>query len=229
MLFDLHVHSYYSRDSANKPSLLLKIAKKKGIGFAITDHNSTKAWEEYKKENLNYKVPLVFGEEIKIYKNGAMLGELLAYFLQEEVQAGEAESVLDSLKSQDAIISIAHPFDWFRPPLFGSKNRFDFLKEHVHAVECFNSRCFTGRPNKNAQKFADENMLAATAGSDAHFPAEFGNALIETDANSLEEFRRKFSRNKISALSRLSPKKYHFYTKCIKSGWMKKEDFFKEP
>ncbi|PIU21066.1 MAG: histidinol-phosphatase [Candidatus Diapherotrites archaeon CG08_land_8_20_14_0_20_34_12] len=226
MLFDLHVHSYYSKDSANKPLLLLKIAQKKGIGFAITDHNSTQGWDEFKKENLQYKIPLIYGEEIKIYRNGSLMGELLAYFLQEEIKFGEVEEVLDALKAQGALISIAHPFDYTRPPLLAPTKELDLLKQNVHAVECFNSRCYTGRPNKRARHFAEENMLSVTAGSDAHFPAEFGNALVETEANSLEEFRKKFSKNKISSLCKLSPKKFHIYTKLIKSGFWKKEKFF---
>jgi len=229
MLLDLHVHSYYSRDSANKPAILLKLAKKKGIGFAITDHNTCKGWDEFKKENLKYKIPLIFGEEIKIYKNDSLIGELLAYFLQEEVQPDEVEVVLDKLKQQDALISIAHPFDYTRPPLLAPTKELDLLKQNVHAVECFNARCWTNRPNKRAQDFAEENMLGITAGSDAHFQEEFGNGLVETEANSLEEFRKKFSKNKLSGLCRLSPKKFHVYTKIVKSGWLEKEKFFKDP
>lgn len=228
MLLDMHVHSYYSRDSANKPLILLKKAKKLGTGLAITDHNSCKSWQEFRQENSKYSVPLIYGEEIKVYRNDELLGELLGYFLQEEIPAGDLDVVLDKLNEQDAIISIAHPFDYLRSPMFQATKGLDYLKEKVHAVEAFNSRCYFKSFNKKAQDFAEQNALAITAGSDAHFPNEFGNALVETDANSLEEFRKQFSKNRIYAKSKLSGIKCHLYTKLVKQGLMKKERFFNE-
>lgn len=228
MLLDMHVHSYYSRDSANKPALLLKKAKKLGIGLAITDHNNCGAWAEYREENLKYNVPLIYGEEIKIYRNGEYLGELLGYFMQEEIKSTDLDCVLDALKQQDAIISIAHPFDYLRSPLFQTTKELDYLKKKVHAIEAFNSRCYLEIFNKKAQDFAKRNALAFTAGSDAHFLYELGNGLLENDANSLEEFRKNLKKSRISMTSRLSGIKCHIYTSLVKRGIVRKEHFFKD-
>lgn len=214
MKFDLHVHSCYSHDAVNSLGELLKLAKEKCIGFAITDHNNCNAWNDLKKLNKQYKahkVPIIFGEEIRVYEGKELLGELLAYFLQETVQKGQLIEVLENLKEQDAVISIAHPFDKLRAPLFSGAKRLDFLKKEVHAVEVFNARCYFNSFNRKAEKFALGNKLAFTAGSDAHFPEEFGNALVELQGITEEEWRKSllFCNNFSGKLSR---KRVHLFT-----------------
>lgn len=220
MKFDLHVHSYYSPDAVNSLEELLLIAKQKNMGFAITDHNNCNSFSSLKKLSKEAGVQVIFGEEIKVFENQTLLGELLAYFVQEEVKEGELMEVLDKLKEQDAIISLAHPFDYLRDPLFSSTKKLDFLKKKVHAVEVFNSRCYFERFNKKAEDFARKNKLAFTAGSDAHFLQEFGNAFVELHGTSEEELRKSMLSCK-NFSGKLSKKRVHLYTALRKYNFIK--------
>ena len=41
MIYDLHVHSKYSRDSILSPEKIISVAKRKKLdGVAVTDHNT---------------------------------------------------------------------------------------------------------------------------------------------------------------------------------------------
>lgn len=217
MKFDLHVHSHYSHDASNSPAKLLKLAKETETGFAITDHNNCDAWSELKKLNSKHKAPLIFGEEIKVFEGKQFVGELLGYFLQKPVQSNQLFEVLDELKAQGAVISIAHPFDVLRPPLVTGFKKLDSIKKKVHAVEVFNSRCYKNSFNIKAEEFARKNKLAFTAGSDAHFSQEFGKAFVELKGNSEEEWRNSLKKCH-SFSGTLSKKRVHLYTFLQKHG-----------
>ena len=52
-IMDMHYHTKYSADSIASPSLIVKKAKKLGIGVAVTDHNTIKGAQEmwkYRKD-----------------------------------------------------------------------------------------------------------------------------------------------------------------------------------
>ncbi|MDZ4159967.1 MAG: PHP-associated domain-containing protein, partial [Anaerolineaceae bacterium] len=115
---------------------------------------------------------VIVGVEIKTNK-----GELLAYFVQEEVPSGlEPAETIRLLKQQGAVISVSHPFDPHR-----SGWGMDDLKElipHVDAIEVFNARSLSGSYNRAAADFARAANLSPTAGSDAHILAEIGGAVV---------------------------------------------------
>ena len=50
------------------------------------------------------------------------------------------------------------------------------------AIEVYNSRLFTGRANRQAERFAETRGLPMTAGSDAHISEMVGQAVTEVDA-----------------------------------------------
>ena len=64
MKLDMHFHSNYSPDSITLPETALKIAKKKGLTLAITEHNITSSWPVFKKLSKEIGVEVIFGEEI---------------------------------------------------------------------------------------------------------------------------------------------------------------------
>ena len=65
---DLHLHSIYSGDSLIKPENAIKYAKKKGLdGFAITDHETLKAYNLLIKRKQYEDFIIIPGMEIATF------------------------------------------------------------------------------------------------------------------------------------------------------------------
>ena len=181
---ELHCHTYHSIDSLMLPHEILKRLDEKRIDrIAITDHNSIGGALE-----LAELAPgrVIVGEEVKTTE-----GELLGYFVQEEVPRGlSPEEAIQALRDQGAFISVAHPFDTERASHWG-KERLRELLPSLDGIEVFNSRILQSNANKVAAAFADEHNLLVTAGSDAHIVREIGQTTMVcpdfTDANSMRE------------------------------------------
>jgi predicted metal-dependent phosphoesterase TrpH len=228
MLFDLHLHSRFSVDALTKPSTIVKICKRKGIGFALTDHNNMGAY----KGNNNIKqlakkesVFLIPGEEIKVLNNKkdrSCVGEVIGYFLNEPIIPSTFEEILDDVKSQDALLSCPHPFDWPR------KNFKAFSREwkHFDSMEIYNARAYYQGLNKKSEEFflSDEvrGNLAALGVSDAHTPEEIGNGLTEIDAVNEDEFRKEIKKCRTNVVANGKAKLWHhFQTQMARKRWMK--------
>ncbi|MCD6414962.1 MAG: PHP domain-containing protein [Candidatus Diapherotrites archaeon] len=196
MRLDLHVHTWYSKDGVSPPKKIIKAVTKKrekGLldGIAITDHDMTKAWKDFR--NLGF--PVVFGEEIKTPR-----GEILGLFLNEEITSREPMEVLDEIHSQDGLAVFAHPFDKYRK---GFRKPEEFAKR-IDGVEAFNSRMRTPGGNEKARRFAGAHNLPITGGSDAHIRWEIGNAFTEAKADNLESFKKALKRGKTHVFGRNS-------------------------
>ena len=164
------------------------------MGFAVTDHNTCDAWPSLKKYAKGYGVEFVQGEEIRTYHQGKYIGELIGYFMNEPVEPGPYGAVLDELLDQGALISIAHPFDILRSPLFkkpllSDKTVWKEVNKKVHALEGFNARATLKSFNKKAVYHAHSYKKAITGGSDAHIPEELGRGYTLCDGNSAEDLR----------------------------------------
>ncbi len=218
MKLDLHLHSANSIDSVNSEKTIVETCKKKGIGFALTDHDSIAGWNKAESSAKKLDVPFIRGEEILILENGRILGEVIGLFMEDFVKNGNVFDVLDDLKKQDALVTVPHPFDSFRKGLFCNieKSEWNAVVKKIDAVEVFNGRVHLKRFNSRAQKFAEEKKLGKTAGSDAHTPEEIGNAFIECNASSLEECRGLIKKGKISFSGKIAPLKAHFLTQLAK-------------
>ena len=66
-------------------------------------------------------------------------------------------------------------------------------------------------------KFAKENKLSVTGGSDAHFPRELGRGYAISNAETPEELRLEIIRGKTSAGGRLSTPFVHVLTQIAKN------------
>jgi len=187
MKIDLHCHSFYSKDALSSPEKLLKTALKKGLdGIAITDHNTTKAWPEAKNLAEKMGLKIVFGEEIKTKRNGKVVGDILGLFLKEEIKSRELFQVIKEIKLQGGIVIVPHPFHF--PEHF--KENLEKILPLIDGLEVFNARMPFPFFDKKAFAFAQKHNLAITAGSDAHFHSEVGNAYtIVERAKNLEEFK----------------------------------------
>lgn len=218
MKLDLHNHSKYSPDAITEPKHMLWLAQQQNTGLAITDHHTLNAWPEFKELNKKFQVPIIFGEEIKIYNDSKKcVGEIIALFVQELVKPGPVHRVIDDLQAQDALMSIAHPFD----PL---RNNCKVLEEIVHRVDCievFNSRMNWKGPNEKAQAYAKKWKKGFTAGSDSHIPFEFSHACIEVQSNDLEDARKEIRKGAVSFSGVLTNPIAHVYTQLAKRNLIK--------
>jgi predicted metal-dependent phosphoesterase TrpH len=165
---EFHCHTVFSRDSSNRIHALIASARARGIDkLAITDHN-TIAGALVAKELAPDLI--IVGEEILTQQ-----GELLAYFLTEEIPARlSADETIARLQAQGAFIAVPHPFDhhrhgWQLPDLLR-------ILPQVDAIEVFNARSFRPSLNDKALFFTREHGLPAIAGSDAHGLVELGFA-----------------------------------------------------
>ena len=216
MKLDLHVHSHYSADCFTKPRDLAKKAYMHDIGFAITDHDTTKGWRKFKQLSKEFKVPIVFGKEIKVNFHGHFAGELLLLFMQEDIKSNDLFDILDFAKETDALLVVPHPFDFLRM-------RFKYwriLKKEFPlkklAFEIFNARCYFDIFNEIAERFAIRNNLLISAGSDAHLIEELGNALVIGEANSLSEMRKLLKKGNVSVIGKSSPNLVHLKSFLLK-------------
>jgi predicted metal-dependent phosphoesterase TrpH len=168
---DFHCHTRYSKDCLiDLPSLLLACDRKGLDKVALTDHNTIAGARE-----AMHLAPgrFIAGEEIMTSQ-----GELLAFFVQEEVPAGlPAHQTVDLLRSQGAFISVSHPFDRFRKGHWRLVDLIDIVPL-IDAIEMFNSRCLMPQDNLKAIVFAQQHHLLGTVGSDAHSLGEVGAATL---------------------------------------------------
>lgn len=181
---ELHSHTNYSPDSMIRLERLPEICRQKGIDkVAITDHNTAKGALQAARLFPMLVIP---GEEVATTK-----GELLAWYIQEEVPAGlEPEEAIRRLRAQGAVIGVSHPFDRHRS---GAWKREDLLSivDLVDAIEVLNARCVHDEDNDQAVVFAEEHGKIKTAGSDAHLRPEHGQAYMQMGpfTNNAEGFR----------------------------------------
>ena len=183
MLAELHCHTRYSSDSLVLPARLLEVCRRRGIDkVAITDHNTIEGALEAARLDPDR---VIVGEEIKTLK-----GELIAYFVREEIPPGlEPEDAIERLRSQGAFISVSHPLDRMRSKAWSIDDLRGILPL-VDALEVFNARNWCSRSNRRAACLAAEYGKLGTAGSDAHTYAEIGRATMRMpDFHNVDEFR----------------------------------------
>lgn len=194
---ELHCHTVCSQDSSNHLPQLIEAARQRGISrLAITDHN--KIGCALKAREMDPEL-IVVGEEILTQS-----GELLAYFLEEEIPARlPAMQVIERLKAQGAFIAVPHPFD-IRRHGWGSKKLLEILP-YIDALEVFNARCLRKSLNSKCMQFAQQHKVLMQAGSDAHSLVELGLATVQLPVfNNPEELREALRSGRISG-SLLSP------------------------
>lgn len=168
---ELHLHTHASKDSLITPQKLLEHCARAGIDrVAVTDHNSI---DGALAAHALAPDRVIVGEEIETTQ-----GELLGYFMTECVPAGlEPMAAIERLRTQGAVISVSHPFDRTRSANW-SDDQLLVITPYVDAIEVFNARCFTNKPNRLAAAFAREHSLLRTVGSDAHSLLEIGRASL---------------------------------------------------
>lgn len=164
---DFHVHTCYSSDGRIKLDELASISKKIGVIPAITDHNNISAHSEFRK----FQAPFIPGEEIETAQ-----GDFIGLFMSEPVKKGvDFYEALDAIRAQGAIPYAPHMFDALRPGLVKEE-----YGKAADIIEVFNARSFA-RFDKKAEEFAKREGKLMAAGSDSHYPYEFGTTYTELD------------------------------------------------
>lgn len=165
--FDLHVHSFFSKDAASHPHDLIATARARGLsGIAITDHDTCEAHEFLK----NYAVPdgflLVPGVEVST-AHGHMLCLGATLPCMRGVPAAE---VLAAIKAVGGLAVPAHPFDHWRAGIRAPV--LDTLD--IEVLEVFNAAVVSRKFNDRAREYAARRGLKMLASSDAHHASAVG-------------------------------------------------------
>lgn len=199
---ELHSHTHASGDCLMRPADILRTCERKGIHrLAVTDHNTISAALEMRRLAPER---VIVGEEIMTTQ-----GELLGYFLKEEIPAGlsPAETIA-RLRAQGAAISISHPFDRLRKGAWREADLAAIIGL-VDAIEVFNARCIYAEDNARALAFAQAHGKPGTVGSDAHTHLELGQATLSMErADNAAELIAGFANGQ--ARTRLSSPFIHF-------------------
>jgi predicted metal-dependent phosphoesterase TrpH len=173
---ELHAHTHASGDCLMRPADIVRTCQQKGIDrLAITDHNTIRGALELRERAPDL---VIVGEEILTTQ-----GELLGYFVKEEVPPGLSPAdTIARLRVQGAAISVSHPFDRLRK---GAWREADLaaIAPLVDAIEIFNARCIFPEDNDRALVFAREHGKLGAVGSDAHCHRELGRAVLRVGHN----------------------------------------------
>jgi len=207
---DLHVHTHYSLCSALKPGSIEKIALRRGLDMvAVTDHNTLRGARAVAACARSIKI--IAGEEIR-----TACGELIGYFLQEEIPPGlSPQETIGEIRKQGGVVSVPHPFDRLR----SSRMRQDALAaiiNKIDMIETFNARDILTQADGRLLARAREAGVVPVASSDAHLGIEIGRAYVIIDDFSSP---REFLQNLRSAgqIARKSPLWVHLATKIIRA------------
>ncbi|MFX0084897.1 MAG: PHP domain-containing protein [Candidatus Hodarchaeota archaeon] len=202
---EFHCHTKYSKCSNLEPRQILQICKARGLrGVMICDHDTIKGILAFKKI-LKSEDDFILIPGIEIATNR---GEIIGAWIEEMPSSNEFPEVAEKIREQDGMVILPHPFDKMRRSVF--KYREDDLR-YIDAVEVLNSRCIWPNANKKALKFAKINSLLMSAGSDAHFASEIGNAWISFNGNTSEEMKRVFKLGKTIYGGKTAPFSLFFY------------------
>ncbi|MFX0184483.1 MAG: PHP domain-containing protein [Candidatus Hodarchaeota archaeon] len=205
---DFHCHTKYSKCSNLEPKSILKVCQKNNLqGIMICDHDTIKGVEAFKGllsgDKRATDFILIPGVEILTDQ-----GEILGAFIEKMPSTSIFPDVAEEIREMGGRVIIPHPYDKFRRKVFKLAN--SNLK-FIDAIEVFNSRCIIPKGNKKALKFAEENSLLKTAGSDAHFAVEIGQAGITFNGTTLGEFREQFESGNTSYFGKSSPMITHLH------------------
>jgi hypothetical protein len=212
MKVDFHVHTCYSGDSLTSLEAVIEACRKRGLGkVAITDHNTIAG-----ALALSEMAPdlVIVGEEIK-----TDVGEIIAYFLKEEVPKGlPVREAIARVRERGGVVGVSHPLDRLRREAMGLTHLLSVI-EQVDLLEVFNARTTFPSDNRRALDLAREWGLLATAGSDAHIAWEIGHAYVEMPAfNDKDEFLRSLAQGQI--VGRLTTPLIHLASTWAK--WIKR-------
>lgn len=184
---DMHLHTYRSFDSLNRPADLLEAAKRLGLDrLIVTDHNEISGALELRSMDPER---IIVGEEVKTREGVDVIG----IFVRELIPKGTpARETAERIREQGGVVYIPHPFDSSR---VRTTDVLESIGDLIDVVEVHNARCFPRTLNDRAHAWATEKGKLMGCGSDAHTIRELGRGFVEVPA---------FEPNRDSLLNALS-------------------------
>jgi predicted metal-dependent phosphoesterase TrpH len=210
---DMHFHTDRSMDSLARIDLVLKKAKKLGVGVAMTDHNEVAGGLRFAKNRQG--VLVIPGVELTSSEGT----HTILYFGTRRECEDWSRRVLAPLKKKDpfrlpatteelyeraqpynAVVCAPHPFGTGAVGV----HKIHVTKKMVRlidAVEGINAYV-THAMNTRAIQWADRIKKPVTAGSDGHVLAELGQALTFCQAHDAHEFLDEIQRGHCIAMGK---------------------------
>ena len=167
---DLHVHTYYSRDSSITLKEVVAYSKKRGLdGVAITDHNIIKGALRLKTRDMI----VVPGIEISTL-NGHLLGINVKTLIPAKL---DIEETINRIHDAGGIAVAPHPFSFYKSPPSRQITSYDAIE--VMNASSMPFQLFTSL----SKRFAVRKGLPQTGGSDSHYAPEIGAAYTVVEAD----------------------------------------------
>lgn len=193
MEIDTHMHSLYSPDSRSKPEVMVQRAVAVGLrAIAVTDHNTLEGSMSARR-CAEGRIIVIPGEELKTEK-----GDLIALFIEQEIQGGTFEEKIEAIRAQGGIAIVPHP---------GVSPRIE--RKHLQLADGYEAFNAILSPKANAMSVAKAAGLTkpALGASDAHLVREIGNGRTEVnDCETLAELRETILKSpRITRTSRSNP------------------------
>ncbi|GAB4177951.1 MAG: PHP domain-containing protein [Terrimicrobiaceae bacterium] len=186
--FDLHVHSWYSPDAADRPEDLIAAAKSRGLhGIAITDHDTCRAHAYCLKAGLSHPNGLPVEDFLVVpgVEVSSADGHILCLgVLVDGLTGCPAAQVLREVRDRGGIAVPAHPFDGWRHGI--GEAGMDALGPALETIEVFNSAVSSKTYNEKAAAYAQARQLTGLAGSDAHHASAVGTSHTELEMDTLD-------------------------------------------
>jgi predicted metal-dependent phosphoesterase TrpH len=170
-------------------------------GIAITDHDEFAPSERAADLAAEYGLVGIPGIEVS-----TAAGHLLGLGIDRKIERGRSfRATVDAIHDAGGIAVVPHPFQELRKGVLGAIPR-EELKA-ADAIEVYNSRLFTGRANRQADRLAETYGMPKTAGSDAHVAQMVGQArtLVETDERTTEGVLNAIREGKTTVQGRRTP------------------------
>lgn len=169
---DMHLHTYRSFDSLNRPADLLLAAERLGLDrLVVTDHNEIRGALELREMDPER---IIVGEEVKTREGVDVIGIFVTDLIPKGTPARETA---ERIRDQGGVVYLPHPFDGSRA---GSPSLLASLEDVIDVVEVHNARCFPKSLNDRALAWAKEHGKLMGSGSDAHTIRELGRGFVET-------------------------------------------------
>jgi len=210
----MHIHTDCS-DSYSNIKRLLKIARSRGVGMAVTDHNLITSLEAIDLEDQD--VFIIPGMEVSTSDGPHILTYFyemndLRDFWEENIRPRlqscpwlalrdcTTEKLLDLLEDRNCVVSGAHPMGYL-----GSNkgveicNRKGYISdETVKRLDAYEVICggMTREDNIEAVRSFGRYGLGITGGSDGHIAEDLGSVVTISEADDVESFLNNILKGK---------------------------------
>ncbi len=210
---DMHYHTRFS-DSYTRISTVMRKARKKKMGVAITDHNAIEGCVKASANNMG--IMIIPGIEISSSDGPHILlyfytidelGEFYKKHIKPNKQGNpymavklSVEEILNRTRDFSCMRVAAHPYGFAIANQGLSKSvKKHYIDESVFDdIDSMEVICggMTRRLNRKAEKRAGELEKGFTGGSDGHTIFELGKVVTSSHAHDVESFLKNISMKK---------------------------------